>query len=447
MIAFIVRPFGEKNGINFDQIERELIMPALAALRITGGTTGLITYAGNIRTDMFEQLLVADIVVADISIHNANVFYELGVRHAMRDKRTVLIRTRSDDVPFDLSTDRYLEYDKNNPSAAREQLIQVLRATVESERRDSPIFLLLPELQPPKREAFLIVPEDFGLEVERARQQSRSGDLALLAAEARDFSWEVSALRTVGRAQFRLKAFAAARSSWERVLEFSEDDVEANLLLATIYQRLGDLAASDHAVQQTIASSELTPRQRAEVYALRGSNAKTLWRAQWCQEGVNLAKEALQSDFLRESQEQYALGFREDLNHYYSGLNALAMLTVRIELARAAPEVWNQLPEFENERRSGEKGAGRSGDGTRKACNHRRAFARRREGARRRASQTHQQIRHLDRHQPCRPSVLDGKAAAPGGRWIPARALPRDALRQRRGAPAACAISSAWHID
>lgn len=349
MIAFIVRPFGEKNGINFDQIERELIMPALAALRITGGTTGLITYAGNIRTDMFEQLLVADIVVADISIHNANVFYELGVRHAMRDKRTVLIRTRSDEVPFDLSTDRYLEYDKNNPSAAREQLIQVLRATVESERRDSPIFLLLPELQPPKREAFLIVPEDFGLEVERARQQSRAGDLALLAAEARDFSWEVSALRTVGRAQFRLKAFAAARSSWERVLEFSEDDVEANLLLATIYQRLGDLTASDHAVQQALASSELTPRQRAEVYALRGSNAKTLWRAQWCQEGVNLAKEALQSDFLRESQEQYALGFREDLNHYYSGLNALAMLTVRLELARAAPEVWNQLPEFENE--------------------------------------------------------------------------------------------------
>jgi hypothetical protein len=349
MNAFIVRPFGTKNGIDFDRVEADLIRPALKALNIPGGTTGLLAYAGNIRTDMFEQLLLADIVVADISIHNANVFYELGVRHGLRDKRTVLIRARADEVPFDLRTDRYLEYDRDNPAAARDQLIQALRATIDSERRDSPVFLLLPELQPPKREAFLIVPEDFGKEVDRARNERQPGDLALLAAEARGFSWEVSALRTVGRAQFKLKAFAAARTTWERVLEFSENDVEANLLLGTIYQRLDDLTASDHAVQQALETTELTPRQRAEACALRGSNAKTRWRAQWSREGVDQAKEALQSDFLRESQEQYALGFREDLNHYYSGLNALAMLTVRLELARALPDVWTQLSEFEDE--------------------------------------------------------------------------------------------------
>jgi hypothetical protein len=149
--AFIIRPFGEKNGINFEQVERDLIRPALGALNIPGGTTGLFTYSGNIRTDMFEQLVLADIVVADISIHNANVFYELGIRHGLRDKRTVLIRSRSDEVPFDLRTDRYLEYDKANPAAAREQLVETLRATRDSNRRDSPAFLLLPELQPPKR--------------------------------------------------------------------------------------------------------------------------------------------------------------------------------------------------------------------------------------------------------------------------------------------------------
>jgi hypothetical protein len=151
MNAFIVRPFGTKNGIDFDRVEADLIRPALKALDIPGGTTGLLAYAGNIRTDMFEQRLLADIVVADISIHNANVFYELGVRHGLRDKRTVLIRARADEVPFDLRTDRYLEYDRDNPAAARDQLIQALRATIDSERRDSPVFLLLPELQPPKR--------------------------------------------------------------------------------------------------------------------------------------------------------------------------------------------------------------------------------------------------------------------------------------------------------
>jgi tetratricopeptide (TPR) repeat protein len=347
--AFIIRPFGEKNGINFEQVERDLIRPALGALNIPGGTTGLFTYSGNIRTDMFEQLVLADIVVADISIHNANVFYELGIRHGLRDKRTVLIRSRSDEVPFDLRTDRYLEYDKANPAAAREQLVETLRATRDSNRRDSPAFLLLPELQPPKREAFLIVPEDFGLEVEKAREKERAGDLALLAAEAREFQWELAALRTLGRAQFKLKAFTAARATWERVLEFNPDDVEANLPLGTIYQRLGDLTNSDNAVQKALNSTDLTPRQRAEAYALRGSNAKARWRQQWLRPGADRPKEALQSAFLREAQEQYTLGFGEDLNHFYSGLNALALLTVRLELARMLPDVWVQLADFTDE--------------------------------------------------------------------------------------------------
>ncbi len=110
MHVFIVRPFGTKNNINFDRVETELIRPAMRAAGLTGGTTGEFVQQGNIRTDMFEQLLIADIVIADISIHNANVFYELGLRHALRDKRTFLLKSVSDEVPFDLKTDRYLPY-------------------------------------------------------------------------------------------------------------------------------------------------------------------------------------------------------------------------------------------------------------------------------------------------------------------------------------------------
>ena len=111
MRAFIVRPFGVKKGIDFEAVERDLIAPALDALGISGRTTGEIVAPGNIREDMFHLLLTADLVVADMSIHNANVFYELGIRHALRDKRTFLIRAPVDDTPFDLLTDRYLRYD------------------------------------------------------------------------------------------------------------------------------------------------------------------------------------------------------------------------------------------------------------------------------------------------------------------------------------------------
>src|SRR5262245_37525684 len=110
--AFIVRPFGLRSGIDFDAVEAKLIQPALAKHDIKGGTTGLIIEAGNIREDMFQQLLVGDLVLHDVSILNANVFYELGIRHALRLRRTVLIRARvdkppgerkpEDDIPFDL---------------------------------------------------------------------------------------------------------------------------------------------------------------------------------------------------------------------------------------------------------------------------------------------------------------------------------------------------------
>jgi hypothetical protein len=90
MRAFIIRPFGTRGGIDFDLVEEELIQPALQQHGIMGGTTGQILEAGNIRLDMFQQLLVADPVVADVSLHNANVFYELGIRHALQPRRTFL---------------------------------------------------------------------------------------------------------------------------------------------------------------------------------------------------------------------------------------------------------------------------------------------------------------------------------------------------------------------
>src|SRR5215208_6214064 len=119
MRAFIVRPFGKKkdlrgNEIDFDEVESVLIAPALRAVGAEGGTTIDIVESGNIRTDMFRRLLTADLVVADLSIHNANVFYELGIRHALRDRHTFLLRSDSDKFPFDLQTDRYFTYDRSH---------------------------------------------------------------------------------------------------------------------------------------------------------------------------------------------------------------------------------------------------------------------------------------------------------------------------------------------
>src|SRR4029079_1957325 len=153
MRAFIVRPFGVKGGIDFDRVDTDLIQPALQQLSIGGGTTGLVIEAGNIREDMFRLLLVADLVIADISIDNANVYYELGIRQALREKRTFLLRATgmTNDVPFDLKTDRYLPYDPAAPGKALPAFIAGLEATLAEERQDSPVFKMLPDMRQPRR--------------------------------------------------------------------------------------------------------------------------------------------------------------------------------------------------------------------------------------------------------------------------------------------------------
>ena len=349
---FIVTPFGLKNGIDFSLVEQELIQPALKAVGFTGGTTGEIIKQGNIRTDMFQKLLVADLVIADISIHNANAFYELGARHAFREKRTVLIRcgkeslppeAKLDEVPFDLKTDRYFEYDLNNLTDSRAKLIEVLKSTIASQDRDSPIFQLLPKLEEYDPEVFLAVPLDFHEAVECAAEAGQAGDLSLFAEEAGSFEWAIAGLRLVGNTLFQMKRPKLSRVVWERVRERNPQDLESNLLLGTIYQRLDKLVLSDQALERALNSPKIGRSERAEAHALRGRNAKQRWQESWSNAPPETQRdEALRSKFLDESWEQYHQGFEEDQNHFYSGLNALAMLTVLTELATELPRVWQE---------------------------------------------------------------------------------------------------------
>src|SRR6185503_10982349 len=347
MRAFIIRPFGTKNDINFDDVEQKLINPALNRLQITGRTTMEIRRQGNIRLDMFQRLLTADLVLADISIHNANVYYELGVRHALRGKHTFMIRARgadikTDEVPFDIKTDRYLTYDGLNPETSVDDLYEGLRQTINSEAADSPVFQMLPDLDEQDRARFLPIPRDYREEVERATQNKELGDLELLAAETRGFEWEIEGLRLVGRAQFNLKAFEGARVTWEAVRKQDPLDIEANTLLGTIHQRLGDLTSSDQALKRVLTRAGLQKENRAEVRSLLGRNAKSHWTNEW-RKATSIPdrqRRALVSPYLDESLEAYGAAFKEDMNHFYSGLNSLAMLTIQTKLAELMPDVW-----------------------------------------------------------------------------------------------------------
>jgi hypothetical protein len=351
MRAFIVRPFHTRNGIPFDEVEERLIAPALKRLGIEGHTTEYFLQAGNIRKDMFQQLLVADIVIADISIHNANVFYELGIRHALQPRRTFLLRARvekpqaerdpEDEVPFDIRTDRFLEYDAANPAKIVDTLEEALRQTLANDGVDSPVFETLPDLQPPDRSSFLTPPPKYVTEVEYAAKKRETGKLGLLATEALAFPWASEGLRIAARAQSELKLYRAAKDSWEALYNLDPADTEANLQLGIINLHLGDLDASDQALQRVLKDDRAHYGARSQALLHLAGNIRERWRLSWCSlpAGERPAK-ALESPYLLKAFAKYREAFTEDLSNYMAGSYALSLLTITTHLATANLELW-----------------------------------------------------------------------------------------------------------
>ena len=356
--TFIIRPFGKKknsagNVIDFDRTQKDLIDPALKEVELEGGTTGEIIDSGNIRADMFALILEADIVVCDLTILNANVFYELGIRHALRKKRTILIKgtPNGDKTPFDLLTDRYLPYPIDSPEDAKADLVHTLKASLASDRvTDSPIFQLLPSLPEADPSSNLIIPMDFREEVARAEEANRKGWLRLLSEEIRGKRFEWEGLKAVGRAQWDVKDYNGAKESWEALRDIHPNDVDANLALANIYERLSRkegnlnwLGESDRSIDRVLQNSVTNRAQSAEALSLRGRNKKTRWR----NELSNLATEEQRREHaltrpLLSSYEAYYEAFLQDLNHFYPGLNALQMATILFELSEDN-EAWYDI--------------------------------------------------------------------------------------------------------
>src|SRR5271168_2694233 len=94
-LCFVLMPFGRRQDmtgrwIEFDAIYKDLIAPAIADARLEAIRADLEQQGGIIQKSMFERLVLCRYAIADLTAANANVFYELGVRHATRPFSTVL---------------------------------------------------------------------------------------------------------------------------------------------------------------------------------------------------------------------------------------------------------------------------------------------------------------------------------------------------------------------
>lgn len=113
--AFVIMPIrspGTEEHRHFAAIYGDYIRPVLEAASFDVTRADDVARSGAITKDIVERIATADMVVADLTDLNPNVFYELGIRHALKANGTMMIidDDRTQNIPFDLSAYRVHKY-------------------------------------------------------------------------------------------------------------------------------------------------------------------------------------------------------------------------------------------------------------------------------------------------------------------------------------------------
>lgn len=152
--AFVIMPFGKKADVNgetidFDVVYQDIIQEPLEDLGFAPLRCDEIEKAGTIHRDMFQHIAGDELAIVDLTMLNPNVFYELGVRHALKPAITILIQRRGAAVPFNIHSERVILYPGENGSTreTRETIKKFIAAGLESTQPDSPIFNLLQDVR------------------------------------------------------------------------------------------------------------------------------------------------------------------------------------------------------------------------------------------------------------------------------------------------------------
>jgi hypothetical protein len=153
-ICFYITPIGKEDSEerrHADFLMEYIIKPAVKEFDLTVVRADQMGKPGMIGKQVIEHILKARLVIADLSFHNPNVFYELCLRHTTR-LPTVQVKRELDIIPFDVNQYRTIPIETRDPYTLVPKLQtytaqvanQVRRALQDSESGDNPISLYYP---------------------------------------------------------------------------------------------------------------------------------------------------------------------------------------------------------------------------------------------------------------------------------------------------------------
>lgn len=136
--------------VDFDMVYNDIIKPAAQDAHLLCTRSDEIAQAGNIQREMIARIIKADVVIVDITSQNANVFYELGIRHSFRRTTTVVVHRAGTHIPFNINGMRSVEYSdrsETEKAASRARIRKAIETSFEGKDVDSLVYTLFTDIK------------------------------------------------------------------------------------------------------------------------------------------------------------------------------------------------------------------------------------------------------------------------------------------------------------
>lgn len=363
-LCFVIMPFGQKPdpaggaAIDFDRIYKEALEPAIRDAGMDPIRADEERAGGIIHKPMFERLLLCDYALADLTTANANVFYELGVRHAARPRTTLTIFAKRQPIPFDINFLRSLPYDLGENNAFTELEAGQLRAEVNRRLRelrelavseasvDSPLFTLLSDWKPGdiahlKTDVFrdrVVANEEFKRELANIREKHRKEEnRAEARADLKAFRDRLESLDAVEAVTVvDLMLTFRALGDWDGMIRLYEDMPETIKRQVLVREQLGFAYNRRAGKNKDDSDRAQALRILSEVAEEQGPSSETLGligrihKDQW-KEAVENDDEIAAMGYLDQAISAYRRGYLADQRDAYPGINLLTLLDIQGE--------------------------------------------------------------------------------------------------------------------
>ncbi|HYJ88060.1 MAG TPA: tetratricopeptide repeat protein, partial [Pyrinomonadaceae bacterium] len=373
--VFVVMPFGVKEAlsaipasgtalgrsaisINFDEIYGLLVSPALVKAGCVPLRADNEPGAGDISSDMYFELVTADVVLADISILNPNVFYELGVRHGVAPHGVLMINGGWGKRPFDVAASRTFDYEgrlfvskpwernetwQTELDNAVERLAYTIKNALDVDEQTigSPVYKELVGLKPvdwsgiktARAKYFGEAFSDWRTRVEVAKLNGWVGDILTLADDAPTRFHRVNLLWQAADALCSMGRFEAALPVLHDLLAIDPKHRNGLTRLGLVLVRMGKI--NEARVHMLHLAEQY--KGDTEVQSILGRVYKDLWRLEWkdLEALEDRQRQAVAaSNYVASAVRAYSLATREHFD-YYNGINVVSFVKLLEDLQAA----------------------------------------------------------------------------------------------------------------